>query len=339
MTMSAVLPDLKIAFSLPWSKARLGVASIGRYLRAEYDLRGLPGVGISCARLVGVLLSYGSHQKVVGALSSEQARLVGDCYPRLAYRYTLPYLSGDFGWTARRDMLLAHYEFFNQVLSVEFAARVAADTMVIWSTEIDGQQLSVNVAGLCPVTRHREGELTLRFDFNGRPLYNLSFSIVKSATIKRELKIRSGGSEHAFYLGRVQGAPGEMEAIRQVTALLGQVAPPDILMAALSGVAEALGVDTLVGVGSESCISSHTIKGSLSRFDYAEFWSRFGGQVIKGGHTHMALPIPERPIVEIPSKHRKRTLTKRAFKASVAARTKEAMLPMCQPGHLLGQRV
>jgi hypothetical protein len=35
MTMSAVLPDLKIAFSLPWSKARLGVASIGRYLRAE----------------------------------------------------------------------------------------------------------------------------------------------------------------------------------------------------------------------------------------------------------------------------------------------------------------
>jgi uncharacterized protein VirK/YbjX len=326
--MPAVISDPNADFLTDADRGWRRASTFWHYLQSRYKVWGIPGIFGSCWRLAGVFLSYVSHQKVVAVLDAPQSRLFAGGYPRLAYRYTLPYLSTGFSWGTRRELLQTHYAFVNERLGGEFAARVVRGNMVVWSATLEGQKVAVSVDGLCPVTRHREGELTLRFELNGTPLYFLSFSIVRESTLRHAVGAQAGKSPHVFYVGRVQGAPGEMSAIREATSLLGQVAPPDVLMAALAGMADAMGVQTLVGVGSDISISSHTIKDSRSQFDYAQFWSRFGGRGLPGGHTCMTLPIEERLIEEIPSKHRKRTLTKRAFKAQVATLAAEAMAPM-----------
>lgn len=275
-------------------------------------------------RLCGVLLTWRQHQSLVGVIDQPRTRAVRAAFPRVQYRYTLPYLATSLDWAERRAALKSHYAFVNQVLAVDFCSRVLGDKLEIWRHEVDGEALSVSVQGLCPVTRHREGELTLCFKLAGVPIYKLSFSIVRLAGLNLAGVDASGRAAHALYIGRVQGVSGAMDAIRQATTLLGDIAPQDLLMSVLTGLAGALRIDTLIGVSDDTCVSHDTIAQSGSSFCYGDFWTRYAGQVLEGGHHLMSLPMTERPIGEIAAKHRKRTQRKRDFKRQVATACEQA---------------
>src|SRR5690606_28574972 len=97
------------------------------------------------------------------------------------------------------------------------------------------------------------------------------------------------------------------------------IAPPDLLMSAVAGMAGALGIRMIGGVGIEHSISSESIQQSNMSFDYTAFWDRYQGKKTTGGHHLIALPFPEKPIQAIAAKHRKRTLLKREFKHQITA--------------------
>lgn len=275
------------------------------------------------------MLTWRQHQELVRVIDQPGTRPVRVQFPRVQYRYTLPYLSTSLDWEERRSALASHYAFVNKVFAPEFSMRVLADTMEIWrQTAEDGRVLSVSVQGLCPVTRHREGELTLCFKVDGEPIYRISFSIVQGSALNLDRARSSGCSHHVLYVGRVQGASGSMADIRQVTGLLGDIAPQDLLMSVLLGVGSALGINTVIGVSDETCVSYETIAKSDSSFSYAHFWAKYGAQALPGGHNLVSLPLQEKPISEIASKHRKRTLRKREFKREVAAQCEAALRAM-----------
>jgi uncharacterized protein VirK/YbjX len=301
------------------------LTSLSAYVQREWSERGPGGLWHVFVLYCGVLCRWSAHRDMVRVMSGPSTQAVRDAFPRLEYRYTLPYLSLHFQRKERYEMLKAHYALVNQMLTPDFARQVLADTLRVWQTEVDGHALSVVFKGHCLRTRHREGELTLAFTMDGVTLYELSFSLIRAASVKGVPKAWHNSTEHVAYLGRVQGAPGQYELIRQATKLCGEVAPPDLLMTAMAGLASALGINTLVGVDNESSISHENIRGAGTSFDYAEFWGRYNAVVADNGHAVIRLPYLEKPIAAIASRHRKRTLLKREYKKALADQSHQVL--------------
>ena len=295
------------------------------HMRAKLGEQGLVGVLSAVKRFSGVLCTWRQHQVLVAVVDQPRIRVMREAFPRLTYRYTLPYLSTSLAWVERRLALLSHYEFVNKVFDAQFCGRVLSDSLEIWHHEVEGEHFAVSVQGLCPVTLHREGELTLCFKMGGVSLYKMSFSIVALAVLSRTaLLSTSSGSAHALYVGRVQGLTGALESIRRATVLLGDIAPQDLLMSVLVGLAGALNITSLIGVSDAKCVSRESIARSGSCFCYDQFWTRYGSQVVDGAHHLISLPAVERPIGDIAAKHRKRTQRKRDFKHQVVTTSEQA---------------
>jgi uncharacterized protein VirK/YbjX len=273
----------------------------------------------------GVLWRWAPHREMVRVMSAPGTQMARAAFPRLEYRYTLPYLSLHFGRAARYDMLKTHYSLVNQRLVPAFMQTVVDGGLCLWRSEAEGQALQVRLKGLCLQTRHSEGELTLEFNVDGVGVYNLSFALIRSVSVQPTEPVLAGRSEYAAYVGRVQGVPGQYELIRHVTKSCGEVAPPDMLMAAAAGLLAALGIDTMVGVDKESSISHETIRRSGTTFEYAAFWTRYQAAFLEGGHALITLPFVEKPITDIPSRHRKRTLFKRELKKGLADQVQQVV--------------
>ncbi len=301
------------------------LAKLLAYIGREWRERGLNGLWLALLRLGGVLMHLPEHLRLVRVLSHPASRDVAAYFPRLAYRYTLPYLSMQFARDQRYDMLLAHYTALNQRFTPSFMPCVLAGAVHVWRANMDGHELTVSFKGPCLRTRHREGELTLVMQVDDVAVFEVSFAFVPAAAVSGSPSRPGGQAELVIYVGRVQGLPGQYERIRQATKLCGEVAPPDVLMAGLAGLARALGIHQILGVDNDSNISHETIRRSRTSFEYAEFWGRYNARFIEGGHAVMDLPFAEKPLTDIAARHRKRTLLKREFKKTLADQVQAAM--------------
>jgi uncharacterized protein len=278
------------------------------------------GVGLFGAlwRVGWVLANVGQHHRMLRLTRGPQAKSVLESYLRVVYRYTFPYLATNFSQKERVELLQSHYEFISKKLSGDFFTRVLDGSLVVWEQHIEGHHLSVLLAGPCP---HREGDLTLVFRMDGVSIYKLAFSILNAALLGLP-----GG--RAMYVGQVQGYPGQFAAIRTATHACHDVAPPDMLMHALFGLAGTLDIHMVAGVGLENCLSFQRLLQRETCFNYAEFWGRYMAQRSERGHHMVTLPLAEKPLEQVKANHRRRTFLKREFKRQVSAAVTTVMSPM-----------
>ncbi|MDE2401957.1 MAG: DUF535 family protein [Burkholderiales bacterium] len=265
------------------------------------------------------------HWQVVRAIGGAHTKGILKTFPRVVNRYTLPYLSMDFNRLERHQMLKGHYDFLNTALDASFFQRVLAGSMTLWQRELDARSFSIEVSGPC---LSREGDLTLVFKMDGRWLYRIAFSLIESALLKLETPPGSPASKHLIYVGQVQGCPGDFDRIRQATGTCGDVAPVDMLIAALEGLADALGITIVAGVALENCLSYQKMLKINSTFSYTHFWEKHHGIRTERGHYILPVPLLEKPINLIKANHRKRTLLKRDFKQSIADEVGRVMHPL-----------
>ena len=290
-----------------------------QYQRAINGLsaKGLWGLVSTAFRLLVVGLTYPAHRSVVAAIEQDSTRRVIKIYPRIVYRYTQTYLASNIKRVRRLEMFRGHYEFINNRFDSFLFDQLLDGALVLWSAKRDGHQVSVSLSGPCMRTLHREGDLTLKMHMDGMALYNLAFSIVPTASLELDCLPAWLHTNHAIFVGLVQGVPRNFEAMRQCTKACDDIAPPDILMTALAGMASALDIGTIVGVDDITTISRNSLVSSAASFNYAVFWERYGACISQQRHHVMLVPFPEKPIQQIQAKHRGRTLNKRAFKAAV----------------------
>ncbi|MGH6648469.1 DUF535 family protein [Aquabacterium sp.] len=294
-------------------------------VRKEVDAKRGLGIGNTIMRMISVMWFAGQHREVVQAISGVHTKDLLKTYSRAVYRYTLPYLSMRFDRLERQQMLVGHYEFVNQSLHKAFFQRVLADSMSLWQREINGSVFSIGVGGPC---LHREGDLTLVFKMDGCPLYRIAFSLVKAPL----LKVDAGTSSHVAYVGQVQGYPDRFAQIRQATRLCRDVAPADLLMAAMAGLARALDITLVAGVGVEDSLSYKNLVELNTSSSYADFWAKFQGMRNEGGHYTLPLPLAEKCISQVKANHRGRTLAKRELKKSITDEAEAMMRPMVLTG-------
>lgn len=314
----SVLPVSEPPPTTPEQRSGAGIGLSLSGLKRDLFTKDFAGMIHGLCRLAQVAWYRKDHQRLLNVLKAKHTLAIWQQVPRTAYRYTLPYLSANFKRATRLESLISHYRFMNDRLGAAFCDGVVQGNLMLWSGEQQGHRFSVHVSGPCAVSGHREGELTFTLGMDGADLYKLSFSIVSADVLSQP----SGGAPrhrgHTLYIGRVQGVVGTFEQIKVATKACLDIAPPDLLMAAVAGMADALGIEVIAGVGIEHSISSETIQQSSMSFDYTAFWDRYHGTKTRDGHHLMALPFPEKPIQAIAAKHRKRTLLKREFKHQIS---------------------
>jgi uncharacterized protein VirK/YbjX len=299
--------------------------SFSQGLKRDMADKGLTGSLAMVQRLLKVWARLPEHLGLLKVIKGATTRQLLAVYPRIAYRYSLPYLSEQFAWSERVRMMKAHYSLLNQVHGAKFFEQVLGRGFDLHTWSIAGRQFRLAMQGPCLVSRHREGDLCLVIQMDGQVLYRLAFSVIPTDVVDLPAAQSRGASPLALYVGHVQGKAGQIDRMREATGLCHDVAQQDLLMSALGGLAAAWGINRVVGVRDQSNLSQAYIAQSAASFQYESFWARYHAVLTEQGHHAMSLPFAEKPITEIAAKHRRRTLTKRQFKQSLAESVQQAV--------------
>jgi uncharacterized protein VirK/YbjX len=119
---------------------------------------------------------------------------------------------------------------------------------------------------------------------------------------------------------------GHESEVRLATKSLLEVAPPALLVAALQGIAAALGINLMAGtsaIGQSSYLEKHS---SLFQEAYDDFFATLGASKNSAGFFCSPLPLEEKPLLLIPKGHKIRARKKREFKRQVADSVAQALL-------------
>ena len=247
--------------------------------------------------------------KVVKVLTVPQTQPVVRAAPRIVLKHLGGYLGTDLSESERASILINHYTFLKGRVEQGFFRKIVDGRLELWKHVVSNGHVRICVA--FPVTHHDEGDLSLIFQSDGIDIYTLSFTIGPGC-------VAGLAADHAIYIARVQGKGRGLQLIKKATKDCLDISPAALLLAATEGIATALELGHIVGIGAGVQISAHgdsRPEGLVHGYD--EFWVASGGLRLDRNLYHLAVPLPEKPIKTIKRNHRSRVLRKRAFKKLV----------------------
>src|SRR5882672_7655196 len=248
---------------------------------------------------------------VVRVLASAETRHIVRAEPRLMFKYLTDYLGADLSRKERASILIDHYAFLKDRVEGTFFRRIVDGRVELWHQIKSEHTYRIHVTFPRTATAHHEGDLSLVFEADGVDIYVLSFAIGPGS-------IAGLAASHAIYIARVQGKGKGLHLIRTATKMCVDVSPPALLLAAAEGVATALGLSHIIGVGAENHIShSADFRSNDMVHAYDEFWLAAGGLRLERNMYHLPVPLPHKPIQSIKRNHRSRVLRKREYKIVV----------------------
>ena len=248
------------------------------------------------------------HFGVVRTLNRCGARALTKSYPNYVNKYATNYLAKSFSKRVRREILKFHHHYLSQHVNEHFYDEILKRGRILWQETVDENSYTVSLS--FNPQFHSEGDLSLTFDKNGRPLFELSFSIVPG-------KVIGCAAEQVLLVGRVQGRIGEARAIKVSTKAFHEIAPPHLLLAAALSIADVLAIDVIAGVGNDDQLAKSSEEVSTCYFDYDAFWKTFLFNKNAANIYEARIPLPEKPLEQIKRDHRRRALLKRRLKKQI----------------------
>jgi len=257
--------------------------------------------------------------------ASEKMRPIFQTEPRLMFKFLHDYLAADLTRSERAAMLIHHYQFLEERAAEGFFSRIVDRRLELWQLPTDGHAHQISL--LFPRTPHSEGDLTLMFDRDGVDLYNLSFTIGPGAIAGLEAR-------DVLYIARVQGKGHGIDQIREATRSCGDVSPAALLLATAEGIAEALDLVHMIGVGANSHVIPRETGISPENLvkAYDEFWRAAGGTKIARNMYKLEVPSPGKPILAVKRDHRSRAHRKRRFKRTVKEQVGRSFRELLESG-------
>ena len=284
--------------------AALSGLVVHRAFGEERVRNGLARVSKSTWLLVNPRTSF----EIAHVFVSPQMRPALRNEPRLMFKFLAEYLATDLSRKERAAMMIHHYRFLRDRAHPDFYQRIIAHRLALWQFASNGSDHRIWLS--FPRTPHGEGDLTLTFEVDGHEIYMLAFTIGPG-------EIAGLDCADTIYIARVQGKRRGMDRIREATRECNDVSPAALLLAAAEGIAEAFGLEHMIGISAGIQVS--TTYGRTDNFvkAYDEFWKTAGGSKLAREMYHLALPISGKPILSVKRNHRSRALHKRHFRKSV----------------------
>jgi uncharacterized protein VirK/YbjX len=269
-----------------------------------------PSWAACIARSLRVLLFYPTHARLTATALYRDCLIPAhdDVFHHLSHR---DYLAKGLTLRERVRCVLVHSRFEEETFDAAYRQAVYRDGgLVLWQHDADGRHFTIRLTMASRL--NAEGDLTLVASADGICLHRLSFSWVDSAF---------SGLAPAIvpFVARNQGHhEGAAEGFEAFNAAFPNNSPSFFCAAALSGVAQALGMEAFVAVKSASQSAYDPAEDKHFGNAYDNFWQTLGGIEMPGRAWHVALPFRLRPLSETPSKHRKRAAMRRAHWAAIA---------------------
>jgi uncharacterized protein VirK/YbjX len=247
--------------------------------------------------------------KIVKVLVAPQTQPVVRAAPLVVLKFLGKYLGTDLSESERASILINHYTFLKDRVEQGFFQKIVDGGVELWKHGVSNRHVRICVA--FPIANHNEGDLSLIFQSDHVDIYTLSFTIGPG-------DIAGLAADHAIYVARIQGKVGGLQLIREATKDCLDISPAALLLAATGGVATALKLGHMVGIGADVQISASIVsKPERLVHGYDEFWVASGGLRLDRNMYHLAVPLPEKPITTVKRNHRSRALHKRAFRKLV----------------------
>jgi uncharacterized protein len=248
---------------------------------------------------------------VVKVLTPAETRPLVRAEPRLLFKYLTGYLGADLSRSERASILVDHYAFLTARVQRNFFRMIVDRRVELWRQIIGEHVYRICLTFPRTATEHYEGDLSLIFEADGVGIYVLSFAIGPGS-------IAGLAALRAIYIARVQGKGKGLHLIRTATKMCEDISPQALLLAAAEGVATALGLSHIVGIGADNHISANAdLRSNHMVNAYDEFWLAAGGLRLKRNMYHLPVPLPHKPIQSIKRNHRSRALRKREYKIIV----------------------
>ena len=277
------------------------------------------------ALLAGVLWravgNIGKHRHIMEVLKYPEFADLAHANPRFAFKYlTHGYLARSFSVAQRAACFAHHYQSLHDLMPYPFLMRLLGRDVTIVSIREAGTRFSVTF-GLSR-SHDKEGELSLNLGVDGTTVYIMSFTIVPG-------KVIQSPSPDVLLITRLQGVKGCYRQISLVTKTLHDVAPGGMLLAALQGIGDALGIRAV------GCISGVDQNSYCKEYDasfmaaYDNFFSERGLVKNAAGLFVAAIPINGKPLALIKQGHKLRTRAKREFKREISDKVSELLSAHC----------
>jgi uncharacterized protein VirK/YbjX len=286
-------------------------------------MTGLPMVPARLRKAAWIVLHPHTFFRVATALASARIRYILQTEPRLVFKYLGPYIAAHLSRRERASILIDHYTFIGDRLGEDFLRKVVDSRLELWRQ--DGGKHAYRIVLTFPRSTHDEGDLALIFEADGIDIYTLGFAI-GPASISGVLDSR------ALYIARVQGKAKGLPLIRDATRDCLDVSPAWTLLAAAEGIATALKIRHLLGVGAANQIAAgKDVQPEDLVRAYDDFWVAAGGLKLNRNLYHLPVPAALKPIHAIQRDHRRRAMRKREFRSLVTQRVCTAIRELGPP--------
>jgi hypothetical protein len=250
-----------------------------------------------------------THRQVMQLFRLPVMAEVASTAPRLPFKYlTNDYLVRGFDIPARAACFLHHYRRLVGALPDAILGQTLRADYPLLDLSNRDQEIGLSM-GL-PQRFDKEGELAFNLRVDGEIVFLISFNIAPGWVI-------GSSAAEILLITRLQGTKGAFRRISQATKIMHDVAPAHVLLAALQGLANALGINTLAAVTAKRQISfDENYAGSFYKA-YDEFFTELGISPTAGGFFVSPIPMEDKPLTDIKHGHKLRTKEKRAFKLEV----------------------
>lgn len=279
----------------------------------------LGGVLLDAGHVSKLLRHPVRHIRLSWLLSHSMMRSFAAHRTKLRLKYLVEYAAKNLTTEQRYYVLSAHYIFLQRKFQPVFLESVANGPVCIWQ-QASSKHAALTIEMDFPSSMHTEGDLRLTLKSGRRSVFRLIFSIAHGVTFGIH-------QDDVILITCLQGLQGTLD-VRDVSAACNGVHPTDLLMAALGGVATAIGIDILIGITTANQIAN---KGRIF-FSYDDFFAIYGRYRDGIDAYVIAVPFAQRPISEIASKYRGRTNAKRNLRHAVSASAQGAMAPFLEAG-------
>jgi uncharacterized protein VirK/YbjX len=227
------------------------------------------------------------------------------------------FLSREFGAAERLASVLDHFHFEQTHFSPALLTALHRDGLRLWRHDA-GYEIRLRAnAG----SRH-EGPLSLVLRRGSLTVHEIAF-----AWVDAQLLGAGTGCGPVLFVTRNQPLPAEAPELARFRADFPQNQPPCFVLAALNGVAAALGQQRIVGVRDACQIAFEP--DHLERFKrcYDRFWHGFGGRSVGRHGLEMQVPAALAPLEELQPKHRARARLRREHWRQMAEVAEAALSP------------
>jgi hypothetical protein len=183
---------------------------------------------------------------------------------------------------------LHHYKRIHAALPESVLGQVLQGSITLYEIAKGGNRFAFTV-GLPERIVNKEGELSLDLRVDGKEIFNLCFTIVPGWVLRSE-------APEALLISRLQGKPGCNSQIKLARKALNDYSPRNLLLAALQGIADGLGVGEMEAVNATN--QKSYIKGCAATFKngYDSFFTNAGLVKTAAGFYSSPIPIESKPL-------------------------------------------